>query len=133
MGRLAPDLPVVAVVLTAPLGEPTRLLRLPLPYPIPPILKEQITRWRPAQALSIFLQAVDIVNRQMTELRLKVDRPEVIIRPAVSHIPLLGNVNVHQVARLGEEAVEAALPALRRATSWPGRWLQRLRRRPRVR
>lgn len=117
---LAPGLPVVAVVLTAPVGEPTRTLEITLPgVPVP--IARRITRLRPAQAFDIFLQAVDIGNRQMTELRLEADDPEVVLRPKVTHIPLLDKVDVPMVAKLGEEAVEAALPELRRITAWPAR------------
>ena len=76
---------------------------------------------RPAQAFDIFLQAVEIGNRLMSELRLEKDDPEIIIRPAVTHIQLLDKVDVHEVARLGEQAVEAVLPDLRRVTAWPAR------------
>ena len=85
---------------------------------------------RPAQAFDVFLQAVDIGNRLMTELRLEVDDPDVIIRPAVNHIQLLDNVNVSEVARLGEQAVEAVLPNLRRVTAWPARFMRSFSVRP---
>jgi hypothetical protein len=54
----------------------------------------------------------------MTDLRLYAEKPEVIIRPAVPHIGLLDEVNVSEVANLGAEAVERALPDLERAVSW---------------
>jgi NTE family protein len=117
---LAPNLPAVAVVLTAPVGEPTQTLEMSIPY-LPDAIARRITRMRPAQAFEIFLQALDIGNRMMTELRLEKDDPEVVIRPAVSHIQLLDKVNVAEVALLGEQAVEAVLPDLRRITAWPAR------------
>jgi hypothetical protein len=58
----------------------------------------------------------------MTQYRLEVDRPEVIIRPQVYHIDTLDVVDVHEVARKGEEAVEAALPQLRSLFTWRSRW-----------
>jgi len=64
---------------------------------------------------------VDICNRMMAELRLEKENPEVVIRPALSHIQLLDKVDVHEVARFGEQAVEAVLPDLRRVTAWPAR------------
>ena len=117
---LAPDLPVVAVVLSAPVGEPTRTLEVNIPY-IPNVIARRLTRMRPAQAFDIFLQAVEIGNRLMSELRLEKDDPEIIIRPAVTHIQLLDKVDVHEVALLGEQAVEAVLPDLRRVTASPTR------------
>lgn len=117
---LAPGLPVVAVVLTAPVGEPARAFEVNLPY-LPNAIARRITRMRTAQAFDIFLQAVDICNRMMAELRLEKENPEVVIRPALSHIQLLDKVDVHEVARFGEQAVEAVLPDLRRVTAWPAR------------
>jgi hypothetical protein len=60
----------------------------------------------------------------LTELRLKLDKPDVIIRPAVPQIGLLDQVDIGEVARLGEHAAEAALPEIRKTVSWRG-WLSR--------
>jgi hypothetical protein len=60
----------------------------------------------------------------MSELRLEKDDPEIIIRPAVTHIQLLDKVDVHEVARLGEQAVDDVLPELRRITAWPARLMR---------
>lgn len=117
---LAPALPVVAVALSTPVGEPTLTIEVNLPY-LPTAIARRITRMRPAQAFEIFLQAVEIGNRMMSELRLEKDDPEIIVRPAVNHIQLLDKVNVREVARLGEQAVDAVLPDLRRVTAWPAR------------
>jgi NTE family protein len=117
---LAPSLPVVAVVLSAPVGEPTQTFEMSIPY-LPNAIVRRITRMRPAQAFDIFLQAVEIGNRLMSELRLEKDNPEIIIRPAVTHIQLLDKVDVHEVAKIGEAAVDAILPDLKRVTAWPAR------------
>lgn len=122
--RLAPGLPVVAVVLSPPIEEwvrptPPRLLGS-LPF-----LSTYITRLRIAKALNIFLRSIDIAGAELTELRLQTDRPEVIIRPKVPHIGFLDHVDITQVIRLGELAATAALPELRKAFSWKGRFLRR--------
>lgn len=120
---LAPGLPVVAVVLTTPVGEPTRTLEVNLPY-LPGVIARRITRMRPTQALDIFMKGIDIGNRLMSELKLEKDDPEIIIRPAVTHIQLLDKVDVHEVTILGEQAVDAVLPELRRITAWPARLMR---------
>ncbi len=122
---LAPKLPVVAVVLTSPLGEPARSVEVSIPY-LPNAIARRITRLQMAQAFDIFLRSVDIGSRLMTELRLEKDDPEIVIRPAVTHIQLLDKVDVREVARLGEQAVDAVLPDLRRVTAWPARLARRL-------
>jgi NTE family protein len=124
---LAPRLPVIAVALSRPSGEPVQPLSVPLPKLIPRPLAERLTRSNYARAFDIFLRSVDIGGRAVAEYRLAVDRPDAIIRPAVSHIQTLERVDVSAVARLGDEAVAAQLPELRRALSWPARLSRRVR------
>ncbi|MFZ5910488.1 MAG: patatin-like phospholipase family protein [Chloroflexota bacterium] len=120
---LAPSLPVVAVTLQAPMGEPAHSMTVPLPIPsgLPKPILDRLAHIRYAQAFDIFMRSVDVGNRAIAEYRLAVDKPDVIIRPAVSDIELLGKVDVREVARRGEEAVVAALPELKRAVSWSHR------------
>jgi NTE family protein len=123
---LAPGLPVVAVVLSPPLtdwagpGQPRLLNSLPF-------LATYLGRLRVAQALNIFMRSVDIGGAMLTDLRLRLDQPEVILRPAVPQIGLLDNVDVAEVAHLGELAAEAALPELNRAVGWQARLGRRIR------
>lgn len=121
--ELAPSLPVVAVTLQAPMGEPAHSMSVPLPIPsgLPKPILDHLSHIRLAQAFDIFMRSVDVGNRAIAEYRLAVDKPDVIIRPAVSDIELLGKVDVREVAQRGEQAVEAVLPDLRRAVSWPNR------------
>lgn len=121
---LAPDLPIVAVSLTKPLDAPKTPPSLPLPVPQP--WAEQIARLNITQAVKIFVNAIDIGQRQMTELRLQIDKPDVIIRPDVVDINFLDKVDVAEIAKRGEIATLQNLAALRRAVSWKPRWLLRL-------
>jgi NTE family protein len=122
---LAPTLPIVAVVLTPLLGKDRNLLSLHFPSRIPAPILERLNRLRLAQALNIYIQAADAGARMLTELRLKLDNPDVIVRPDVEGIGLLDKVDVHHVIRLGEEAMDAVLPELKRATTWPNRLRRR--------
>ena len=69
----------------------------------------------------IFSRSLDITSRAVTQYRLEVDRPEIIIRPKVHDIDTLDVVDVHEVAKRGEQAVEAALPNLRSLFTWRNR------------
>jgi predicted acylesterase/phospholipase RssA len=64
--------------------------------------------------MNVFLQSVDMSNRAITELRLKNEPPDILIRPDVEGIGLLDQVDVPTLARLGEEAAKAILPDLTR-------------------
>jgi NTE family protein len=123
---LAPGLPVVAVVLSPLVEPPARAGGLPLPLSVPGPIVERLTRMRIAQAFGIFVSAVDVGSRVITELRLKVDSPEIVIRPEVGGIGLLDKVDTHKLVRLGEKAAEAALPELKRAVGWPRRLRRRI-------
>jgi NTE family protein len=120
---LAPRLPVVAVVLTIPMGIP------PQPWNLPfhkhwggMILSRLLSKMRYASVWDIFTRSLDITARAMTQYRLQVDRPEVIIRPQVYDIDTLDIVDVHEIAKRGEVAAEAALPQLRSLFTLRNRW-----------
>lgn len=120
-----PNLPVLAVTLTS---SPTERGQLPalVPKPAGAVLN-RIARLRVAQAFEIFLHSIEIGMSSITELRFQVDQPEVIIRPDVRHVGYLDVVNVPEVVKLGEVAVEELLPEIRKAVSWRGRlsrWLK---------
>jgi NTE family protein len=118
---MAPNLPVVAVVLSPLLAQERDLISVRFPSRIPAPIVERLFRMRLTQALNIYLQATDIGARKLTELRLKLDAPEVIVRPDLDGIGLLDKVDVHKVIQLGEEAMDLAMPDLKRATSWANR------------
>ena len=78
---LAPDLPVVAVVLSNLDPEPLKIMES-LPFlPDIPLLR-QITRLRVAQAFNVFMHSIDISSQYLTTMRLKIEQPEVVIQPA---------------------------------------------------
>lgn len=122
---LMPGLPVVAVSLMAPLDAPT--IPLNIPSTVPKQLADHITRLQVTRAFRIFADAIDIAQRQMTELRLQIDSPEVLVRPMVNDLNLLERIDVHEVASRGDRAMELALPDLFRAVSLPRRAIRRLR------
>lgn len=119
---LAPRLPVVAVVLTTPMGVPAQSWRIPLERSwLGRLVRPLVSRMRYDSVWDIFSRSLDITSRAVTQYRLEVDRPEIIIRPQVGDIDTLDIVDVHEVARRGEAAVEAALPRLRSLFTWRNR------------
>jgi len=119
--ELAPSLPVVAVTLQTPIGEPARAIGMPVPGGLPKPILDRLSHIRYAQAFDIFLRSVDVSNRAVAEYRLVVDKPDVIIRPHVLDIDLLDRVDIREVAQRGDKAVEAVLPELRRMVNWKSR------------
>jgi len=118
---LAPRLPVVGVVLSQSMKRASEIHQIALPIKIPVPIVERITHMRVTQALAVFMQAVDIGQRKMTELRLIVDQPDFIIRPEVDDIGLLDRVDARDVILRGSGAVEKVYSELKRAVTWPHR------------
>jgi NTE family protein len=116
-----PYLPVVAVALDDP-AHNAGISFTPPNFLMPSPLLRTIARLRVAQAFSIFLESMDISSGFLTEFRLQLDQPDVIIRPHVGDLELLENINVVEISLRGEQALEKALPDLRRATNWQKRF-----------
>jgi len=89
-----------------------------MPLNIPPPLIEGISHMRIAQAFKIFIQSFDITARMMTELRLKADQPEAIIRPNVHQYGILDAAPPRDLVKYGYQAAEQAIPRIRRELSW---------------
>lgn len=105
--RLAPDLPIVAVVLTPSLSDggthpvTARLDALPV--------VRRLRGLRLVRAFEVFVRAADISHRALLESRLELDRPEIVVRPPVLHLDLFGAVDVAAVIAEGHRAARAAL------------------------
>ena len=75
------NLPVVAVTLTS---SPTTRGHLPALGPKgTDVILNRIARLKVAKALEIFLHSIEIGTSSIAEIRLQLDRPDVIIRPGV--------------------------------------------------
>jgi NTE family protein len=123
---LAPGLAVVAVPLS-PAADlwntipPTDILSTtPLPIPVPAPILQNFARMRFGQALRIFTQSMEISSMMLTELRLNIDRPDVILRPDVHQVAMFDQVDPMILIDAGLREVESKLPQLRRETSWRG-------------
>ena len=120
---LAPRLPVVAGGLARAMGLPAQSWRIPLQkYWAGRIVSSLLSKMRYDSVWDIFSRSLDITSRAVTQYRLEMDRPEVIIRPQVHDIDTLDVVDIRDVAKRGEVAVEAALPQLRSLFTWRNRW-----------
>lgn len=118
---LASTLPIIAVCLSP---EPEEWSELPSPglpntIPIPEVFIKQLRKGKTIQAVEIFSRSMDILDRSMSELRLKIDKPDVIIRPNVAKIGLLDNVNPDELIEAGELAAKKYLPQIRASLTIP--------------
>jgi len=119
------NLPVVAVTLTS---KPSDRGFLPSLGPkASRAIFHRIARLKVAQAFEIFLRSIEIGMGSITELRLQLEKPDVIIRPDVKYIGYLDQVKVSEVIKIGEKAAIESLPELRRAVNWKGRLIRWLK------
>lgn len=123
---LAPNLPVVAVSLNEVLGTPARTWTVPLPNFVPRRIVDIFSKLSVGQAADIFIRSQDIADRALAQYRLAVDNPDIVVRPNVYHIEMLDIVDVHQVANLGEKALEVVMPDLRLKARWDRRFARKL-------
>lgn len=127
---LAPGLPVVAVALNPPQeawSDQPAGFQIHINTPIPSPIIDQLSRMRIGQAFSLFVQSVDISGRMLTELHLQVDQPDVVIRPDTSRYGILDQINPEEIIEIGRVACDQAIPEIRKASSWSGRFIRRLR------
>jgi NTE family protein len=122
---LAPEVPVGAVVLSPKTTSwnghkepPAFLSSLPLVH--------RLYKYRLPQSLSIFMRSVDIASSQLTNMRLKIDKPDVIIRPEVSTVGLIDSVDIEEVVKLGEEAAASVLPKIEYMFARKNQWSYRI-------
>ncbi|MEN6522090.1 MAG: patatin-like phospholipase family protein [Anaerolineaceae bacterium] len=120
---LAPSIPVVAVCLSP---EPQRWGHLPafsVPpvVPIPHVIMDQVSHSKYLQAFQVFYRSMDVISRSLAELRMQIDKPDVILRPDVENIGLLDNVDPQELIQSGEAIVMASLEQIRLKLSWRSR------------
>jgi NTE family protein len=130
---LFPNAPVVAVVLSPPLGWrldtkddiatsiPQLMTNLPLVYRL-------AGRLRLAQAFNLFLQSMDLTGLMLLDKQLQLEKPEVIIRPKLGQIGLVDHVDVRGVIKAGEQAAEEALIEIHNVLGWRYKLSQRISR-----
>jgi NTE family protein len=123
---LAPRLPVVAVVLSRPLGVPITPLDTPTALRRSRIMR-YLERLRYVQAFNMYINTLEAASRTLTELHLKLDHPDVVIRPDVFDIGVLDPVDIEEVAQRGWRATEMALPKLDQAMRWQAKLSRRFR------
>ena len=119
---LNPGVPVVAVCLHP---APDKWASIPdmrtppeLPVPVPYPIIEQLEKIRVGQALKIYNKAMDIQTRMTGELRMQIEKPDVLIRPSVEHVGILDHVNPEELFNEGYRATEAQLDALKKSINW---------------
>ena len=116
---LFPGIPVVAVSLTPQMEEWPKIPRIDIPpyVPIPQFIMDQLNQLRLGKAMHVFIDSLDIMTNKITDLRLKIEKPDVVIRPKVHKYTMFDKVDVDEVIQLGEIAVKNSTDQLKNMTS----------------
>jgi len=117
---LLPNHPVIAVCLS-PIPDKWAGIphsSLPTPIPIPRPIMDRFSHLRLAQAFEIFIESIDITSRMVSELRLQIEKPDVIIRPKVSQYKLLDRVKSQELVAEGERSTKEALAEIQNSFNW---------------
>jgi NTE family protein len=123
--------PVIAVLLSPSLGWqrhtddqftetiPVLMTNLPLVYRL-------AGRLRLAQAFNLFINSMDLMSLILLEKQLQLEKPEVVIRPALGAIGIVDQVDIPKLIKAGEKATLQALPEIRKVGSWQYRLRRRI-------
>ncbi len=117
---LCPRHPNIAVCLSAPQEKwgDTSNSQISLPIHIPGLMVEYFNRLRIGQALQIFLRSMDIHSRMISELRLQIDRPDILLRPDVEEFGLLEKVDPKVLIQRGIHETHMHKEKIKNATAW---------------
>ena len=116
---LRPDLPVVAVILHKMREDYHQdEIEIPLPISAPSNILETINKLRPVQAFKIFTRSIEVSSKHMTELTMKLYKPEVIIAPPVGHLGILQDVDIDELIQIGITAAEETLSQIEAEANW---------------
>ncbi len=132
---LDPDAPVIAVVLSPPVGwqaqeNPGALAGFPLLMTNLPLVYRLAGRLRLAKAFNLFIHAMDLTGLMLMDNQLALEKPDIIIRPRLGPIGIVDRVDIPSVIKSGELAAKDALPELRKLVRWNerlSRWFTRMR------
>ncbi|KAA3647898.1 MAG: hypothetical protein DWQ07_02615 [Chloroflexi bacterium] len=124
VSSLKPDLPVVALLLHMQ-RESKRHMPDPNFFGPLPIL-QRITRLRVAQAFNIFMRSIAISGQALSDLRLELEKPDLVVRIDTTDIGFLDRVEVPELAKRGETALEDAMSEVHQLLSWPRQLARRV-------
>lgn len=117
--NLQPDLPIVAICLTPEMENWDDLPHLDVPRNtfVPPALLDTIFQLRLGQAMRIFLDSLNLMTNLIAELRLKIEKPDYIIRPELKKYSMFSEAKPEEMILLGEKAIKSNLDGLEKIFS----------------
>ena len=125
---LKDDVPVIAISLSAPPDKWSSLPKYEVPsfVPVPQFVVHQFNQMRLGKAFESFIQSLELMTNMIAWLRLKEDKPDVLINPSVYKYTMIDNVDIDEMIELGEISVKEKIEEISHAFSISrrvGRWI----------
>ena len=112
------SLPVVAILLhRRPAGFDLVDVKVPLQDSVPDPIIKTIAKTRLGELMRHLTVTIDVVSNKLSELRIELSQPDVLVEPEVGHFSLLQNVESKPLIDEGYQAMEASLEDLDKAFS----------------
>jgi NTE family protein len=129
--RLIPHAPVIAILLSPPIGWQTHTYNeytqtVPILMTNLPLVYRLAGRLRLAQAFNLFINSMDLMSLTLLDKQLRLEKPDVIIRPGLEPVGIVDQVDIAKLIKQGEIAATQALPDIRRVCSWQYRLRHRI-------
>jgi NTE family protein len=124
---LFPDYPIIAVSLSVPNNEWGEVEKIQVPsyVGVPDFLMQHFAQLRLSQAMKVFIDSNDVMSNMIAELRLRIEKPDVLLNPKVYKYSLMDLIDIEEGIAYGEEAVKeslneinASFSALKRVNRW---------------
>lgn len=109
---------IIAVTLTSPKTSVEITPSVINPNP----MIDRLARTSLSMTFKIIMETVETTSAQISELRLEIDRPDIIIRPSVSLVGMLDQVDVDDLVNRGKAATQNEMAEIKR----PKNFIKRL-------
>jgi NTE family protein len=108
---LFPDYPIVAVSLSVPNSEWAEAEKITVPpyMPVPDFIVQHFNQLRLGQAMQIFIDSNDVMSNMIAELRLRIEKPDVLLHPKVYKYSLIDPIDLDEAIAYGKESVKESL------------------------
>jgi len=116
--RAARSLNLNAKIIAVTLTSPKSSVDIPASVTNPNPMIDRLTRNNLSMTFKIIMETVETTSAQISELRLEIDRPDIIIRPSVSQIGMLDQVNVDDLVKRGAEAARLHIGEIKRSKNF---------------
>lgn len=121
--RAARSLGIPGKIIAITLNSPRVPVNIPLDATDPNPMIDKLKRNNLSMTFKIIMETVGTTSTEISELRLQIDRPDIIIRPLVAQIGMLDQVNVEDLIERGVRATKLEMAEIKRSKNIIERFL----------